>query len=355
MKNLDGYMAGVNLGGWLSQFSGNLARDPEHHFDRFITKKDIEQIASWGMDHVRVPFDYPLIEDDDNPFQYKEAGFIHLDRCLAWCKDAGLNLILDLHHAPGFSFGTPDKNTLFSDETMQQRFIGIWQAFARRYNNEGQNIVFELLNEIVEPDSTRWNQLASRTIKAIREIDTTHRIIVGGIDYNNVWRLSDMPIFDDSGIIYNFHMYEPFALTHQHAAWTITRDYPEDFVYPSDITPYNRFIEYVLEHGGREDYQRQKAICSQLPAMNADYITAFLQPAREFVEQHDLPLYCGEYGVIDEADSASRAAWTRDIAEFCLALGIGRAIWSYKGMNFTLIDDDGQPVSDDLIRAAALK
>ena len=36
MKKLEGYMAGVNLGGWLSQYlEGNLQRDPEHHFDRF--------------------------------------------------------------------------------------------------------------------------------------------------------------------------------------------------------------------------------------------------------------------------------------------------------------------------------
>ena len=109
MKRLDGYMAGVNLGGWLSQYTGNLKRDPEHHFDRFITRQDIQQIASWGMDHVRLPFDYPLFEDDDKPFQYKEFGFKYVDDCLAWCKEAGLNLILDMHMAPGFSFTTPEQ------------------------------------------------------------------------------------------------------------------------------------------------------------------------------------------------------------------------------------------------------
>jgi len=70
MKKLTGYMAGVNLGGWLSQYEGNLQRNPDGHFDEFITKQDIAQIASWGMDHIRVPFDYPLIEDDGAPFRY---------------------------------------------------------------------------------------------------------------------------------------------------------------------------------------------------------------------------------------------------------------------------------------------
>jgi endoglucanase len=44
MKKLDGYMAGTNLGGWISQY-----RKFDHdHFRSFITEADIEVIASWG-------------------------------------------------------------------------------------------------------------------------------------------------------------------------------------------------------------------------------------------------------------------------------------------------------------------
>lgn len=355
MKTCLGYMAGVNLGGWLSQYEGNLKKDPVHHFDRFITQKDIEQIASWGMDHVRIPFDYPLIEEDTRPFRYMEKGFLYIDRALAWCKEFGLNLILDLHKAPGFSFNTPDENTLFSDPEMQERFIAIWQAFARRYKEEGDNIAYELLNEIVEPDSTRWNRLAEKTIKAIRTIDQKHTIIIGGIDYNNVWRLQDMPIFADDNILYNFHMYEPFALTHQRASWTVAKDYDKKIVYPDDIAPYNDFVDFILQNDGRASYDLQKKINATLTRMDAKYMEAFLQPAKDFIATHQLPLYCGEYGVIDNTDVDSRAAWTKDLAEYLVKQGIGRAIWSYKGMNFSLIDEEGKPLSDALIQAAAMK
>ena len=50
MKTLDGFKKGVNLGGWLSQ--GPLDKE---HLDTFITEKDIARIASWGLDHVRLP------------------------------------------------------------------------------------------------------------------------------------------------------------------------------------------------------------------------------------------------------------------------------------------------------------
>ena len=50
---MDGYMRGVNLGGWLSQFDA----PTKEHFDTFITKEDIRRIASFirekaaGEDH----------------------------------------------------------------------------------------------------------------------------------------------------------------------------------------------------------------------------------------------------------------------------------------------------------------
>ena len=352
MKKLMGYMAGVNLGGWISQYEGNLKRNPEGHFDTFITEEDILQIASWGMDHIRLPFDYSLIEYDEKTGKYNEFGFIYLDRCLEWCKKAGLNLIIDLHQAPGFSFGTPDANTLFDDVALQDRFVDLWCSIAERYKSEGQNLMFELLNEIVEKTPDRWNALAARTIKSIRRIDGDRRIVVGGIDYNSVWRLKEMPIFDDDKIVYNFHMYEPMQLTHQHAGWTVFKDYPVDFKYPSDMKPYKEFIEHQNKlHGETPRYDEH--IYKVLDVMDKQFVYAFLQPAKDFIDAHDVPLYCGEYGVIALADNDSRANWARDVAEFCISNGIGRAMWSYRGMDFTMVDEEGRTLHEGLTKAAA--
>jgi endoglucanase len=81
-------------------------------------------------------------------------------------------------------------------------------------------------------------------------------------------------------------------------------------------------------------------------------VERFLQPAFDFIEAHDLPLYCGEYGVIESADAESRAAWTGDVAAILVKHGIGRALWTYKGMSFALVDNARQPLSRSLLRAA---
>jgi len=52
-----GFYKGINLGGWFSQCDYS-----EETLDFFITEKNIQKIASWGADHVRIPFDYNIFE-----------------------------------------------------------------------------------------------------------------------------------------------------------------------------------------------------------------------------------------------------------------------------------------------------
>ena len=95
MREFTGYKKGVNLGGWLSQCGqGNYT---DERFRTFITEKDIERIASWGADHVRLPIDYNVIQNEDGSF--KEGGFVYIDNCIEWCRKNNLKMVLDLHKA----------------------------------------------------------------------------------------------------------------------------------------------------------------------------------------------------------------------------------------------------------------
>jgi len=87
MRIFEGFQKGVNLGGWLSQFDTY----SNEHFDTFTVEDDIRKIAGYGFDHVRVPVDYIVLEDEDgNP---KEEGFQYLENCRQWCCKYGLNMM----------------------------------------------------------------------------------------------------------------------------------------------------------------------------------------------------------------------------------------------------------------------
>jgi aryl-phospho-beta-D-glucosidase BglC (GH1 family) len=174
MRKFEGYVHGIDLGGWLSQCDYSQDR-----LDNFIKKSDIEKIKSWGLDHVRVPVDYNIFQSDDG--KLIERGFECVQRCIDWCGEMGLNMILDLHKTRGFSFdkGEGEKN-FFDDGQLQQAFYDLWEEFSRRYVKYADRLAFELLNEVTDQSYIdSWNRISGEAIKVIRKYSRDVKIIVG--------------------------------------------------------------------------------------------------------------------------------------------------------------------------------
>jgi endoglucanase len=341
MGSIDGFIQGVNLGGWLSQFK----RLDHEHFGTFITKRDITRISDWGMDHVRLPIDYRIIEDDEKPFTYQESGLAYIDNCLAWCQETSLNVVLDLHRAPGYSFdASAGKNTLFTSNQAQLRLVALWEALIKRYaNRKGPKIIFELLNEIVLPSSEPWNILAHRLHRAIRAIAKEAMLMIGGNEWNAVGTMKEIEPFDDPNVLYTFHFYEPLPFTHQKAYWTDDIKYfDKELTYPGPVTGLETYLQQYPQYG-----KRLGRYIGQF--MNEEEMRKDLEPAIQFAEKTRKPLYCGEFGVIDRAPKDSRINWYRDIIRIFRENEIGYACWSYKNMDFGLVDSGSRVVDQELL------
>ncbi len=342
MKN---FVNGVNLGGWLSQYA---AYDHEH-FRTFITQPDIDRIASWGLDHVRLPVDHPVIESDDAIGVAREDGYAYIDRCIQWCAEAGLAVILDLHEAPGFTFrneleeGDAAANTLFTDPDVQDRFVALWETIVRRYADAQVPIVFELLNEVTLADNGPWNPLAARTVAAIRAIAPDAAVMIGGTHNNAVSGLEGLVEIEDPRVIYTFHTYEPLYFTHQNAPWSAAqREWGQAPAYPGYLEGLPEWLEahpQYIQHG--DDTAGR--------LMNHAFLADVLAPAVAFAERTGRDVYCGEFGVADWVDPASRNAWLADFYSLLREYDIGRALWSYKAMDFGLVDLHGDVVDPEYL------
>ncbi|NLZ37533.1 MAG: glycoside hydrolase family 5 protein [Clostridiales bacterium] len=340
MKILYGYMAGANLGHWISQY-GN--RD-ENHWDNYIQETDIARMKSWGLDHIRLPVDYFIFEKDESPGVYLDKGLAYIDKTILWCKKYSMNMVLDLHHAPGYFFGDGNKNLLFTDLASQKRFLDIWKMFAERYKNEGDNLIFELLNELVWSDSSSWNELWQKAVECILKISPQRRIIVGGNNYNSINELKNLTVSENDRVLYTFHFYEPFLFTHQRAPWVENnRRWQKSVTYPYNPEDH---LEY---YGGRlpDSYKGRKLI-------DKNFIESYMSPAFEFSEKYGKTLYCGEYGVISNADDESAVRWLSDMADVLLNHGIGRAVWSYRGFS-SITSNDNQSFNPKMVEAISRK
>lgn len=331
MKRFNGFRKGVNLGGWISQFR----KYDLEHFDSFITEKDIADIASLGFDHVRVPVDYNVLEDEQG--NTIESGFRYLEDCRQWCEKNGLNMLIDLHECYEYSFDPlkkdMDRRKFFYDQALQDRFFALWEKIARRFCGYPDQVAFEPLNEVVLFEvRDAWNEILRKYIKLIRSIAPQSYIVVGGVFYNSVMTVDWLSVPVDSRIAYNFHCYEPTIFTHQGAYWQ--EQMPLDFRigYPMPVEEYRKKHKEIY-------HDTDGAIFMDgVSEMGIGFFEKIFRPAIDKAERDGVALYCGEYGVIDKADNNSKILWLEDINHAFDKFGIGRALWNYKEKDFGLVD-----------------
>ena len=235
----EGFQNGINLGGWISQFD----KYDKAHFDSFITEKDIAYIASLGYDHVRVPVDYNVLEDEDG--NIIPSGFGYLENCRSWCEKHHLNMLIDLHECYGYSFDPlkkdMDRKKFFYDDALQERFLHLWSEIAVRFKDYPDQVAFEPLNEVVlEEVADAWNAVIAKYVTLMRSIVPEAYLVIGGVCYNNVLSVPLIKVPDTYKIVFNFHCYEPMVFTHQGAYWV--EDMPLDFRigYPKSLAEYRK-------------------------------------------------------------------------------------------------------------------
>lgn len=195
------------------------------------TRWDIEAMARWGFNSVRLPMHYnlftPPVEEEPvaGEITWREQGFVMVDSLLDWCADNKIYLILDLHAAPGgqgndnaIADRDPSKPSLWQSEANQKKTIALWRKLAERYAGEPWIGAYDIINEpnwgfqkaedkngCAETENAPLRQLMMDITAAIREVDQQHIIIVEGNCWGNNYK-GVFPLWDNNTVI-SFHKY----------------------------------------------------------------------------------------------------------------------------------------------------
>jgi len=249
------YLKGLGLGGWMLQegymlktddFAGPqfkikekiaevAGEDGKNEFYKAylkngIAKKDIDSLAKWGFNSIRLPMHYDLytlpIEKEKVKGQntWLEEGFKMTDNLLKWCEDNNVYLILDLHAVPGgqgndanISDNDKTKPNLWESEENQKKTIALWKKLAERYKDKEWIAGYDLINEPNYPftgknpngtdemsNAPLW-KLQKDISDAIREVDKNHIIILEGNGWGNNY--NGLPKLWDDNLVLSFHKY----------------------------------------------------------------------------------------------------------------------------------------------------
>jgi endoglucanase len=311
-------MRGTNIAHWLSQSDRRGAERAA-----FFTQRDIAFIDSVGFDHIRLPVDEIQLWDE-NGKRYEEA-FGLLRQCLRWCKDAGLRVVLDLHILRSHYFNA-DVKPLWTDRAEQDKLIRLWKDLSTAVGEWPTGMLaYEFMNEPVADDPEQWNDLLARVRDSIRFWEPERVLVIGSNRWQSANTFDDLEIPPgDPNIILSFHFYEPFYLTHTGASWTDLKDFTGEVNYPGQI----------VVNGTSPDQTR---------IYNMKSLEEMMEKPLRLADSLDLPLYCGEFGVIEKAPTGPRLAWYRDMVAIFEKHGVAYANWNYKAGSFGIVDANMKP------------
>ncbi len=200
------------------------AADTDLFYDAWLAnhvrKIDIDSLASWGFNTVRLPMHYNLftLPIEDEPVLGQQTwltkGFELTDSLISWCKQNNMYVILDLHGAPGgqgkdaaISDYDETKPALWESVHNRDKMVALWKRIANRYKDETAIAGYDLLNE------PNWQMTNNGPLKAlylevtdsIRAVDTNHMILIEGNWFANDFTNLTPPW--DNNMVYSPHKY----------------------------------------------------------------------------------------------------------------------------------------------------
>jgi endoglucanase len=303
---------GVNLTQW---FQAPSARQIQ--FTKF-TVKDFQNIKSLGCDVIRLPINLHAMSGGAPDYTLDPILIQFLDSAVKWSEQLNVHLILDNHSFDPAIDTQPD---------IENVLVKVWTQLARHYKDGSPYLLYEILNEPHGISNELWGNIQQTVINAIRALDTSHYIIVGGSNYNSYNTLASLPVYEDEKVIYTFHFYDPFLFTHQGAGWVAPSLVPlanVPFPYDRSSMPGlpSQFNGTWIE-SAYNNYQADGTVLK---------MKQLLDVAIAFRSSRNVPVFCGEFGVyIPNSNQTQRVAWYEEIRKYLDENNIPWTMWDYTG------------------------
>ncbi|WP_161799032.1 glycoside hydrolase family 5 protein [Caenimonas sp. SL110] len=257
----------------------------------------VEKIAG-RFDAVRLPVRWSNHAAATADAKLDEAFAARVDKVIDALLARGLYVILNMHHYSQIHGDPLHPNESAVDAAvLDARLVSMWRQLAVRYKDRSPRLVFELLNEPHgRLGGDTWNDLAARTLAAVRPSNPTRVVLIGPGEWNNVSELPRLKLPQDRHLIVTIHNYDPFAFTHQ-GVDHLAKPFPVGTT--------------CCDAGQRKS------------------LVDALDSAQRWSKASGYPLHLGEFGAYEKADMKSRETYTRMVRDEAERRAISWAYWEF--------------------------
>jgi len=200
-----------------------------------------------------------------------------------------------------------------------------------------------------------WGKMQGDVVDAIRNIDKNHWIVVSGIHTgdNPATGLSYLPKYSDNKLLYTFHFYDPHVFTFQgDRMWPDAQFGGIPFPYDEKRMPQ---IPQWAKGTWIEDALINYPVEGTIAAL-----TKTLDQISKFAKQRNVPLFCGEFGVMMwTCPPEDRIRYYQFVREALEIRNIPWIMWDYFGQCGIFKKPEGRSnfktgINVELVRALGL-
>jgi endoglucanase len=375
---------GLNLDTWVDWPSEASWGNPDvvlpfPQWRQRLKREDLAALKAAGFDFLRMPVDpAPFLSDKTATFRGRLVASV-VDSARA-INAAGMKVVVDLHLIPSGDGRTVGMSQVMDDPATFDRYVELVRTIAQALAGEDPALVaFEPMNEPVvdcEDDHTNhWPQRLQRLYAAARASATRLTIVLSGGCFAGAEALArlDPKAIPDDNVIWTFHSYDPFLLTHQGATWAgdFIR-YVTGLPYPPyqlpraeldatletirqrirDEAPWARrsgMIEYLDEQIATMDTKEKLDALVERP----------FEIAAKWAAENGIAaanVYLGEFGMIRQEwenpfvmPGAERAAYVKDMIGHAERHGFPWSVWEYGGSFGVVEEFEGRPAEPEVL------
>lgn len=375
---------GLNLDTWETWPEEESWSDPEvllpfPEWRQHLDESDLAALKANGFDFLRMPVDpSPFLSDKTEGLREELVQSVVESARLI--NEAGLKVVVDMHLIPAGGPRGPGMEEVMGDAAMFTRYVELVRTMARALSKEDPRLVaLELMNEPLvdcEGDGTDyWPNRLQRLYAAARASATRLTLVLSGACYASAPMLEKVnpKTIPDDNVIWTFHSYEPFLLTHQGATWA------------GDFIRYVTGLPYPLYAASRAKLEAaletiRKRIRDEAPLLRQPGLLVYLDEQVALLDtkkKHDAVveapfatvakwakrnrikpenIFLGEFGMIRQeygnpyvVPARERAAYVKDMIEHAERHGFAWSIWDYGGAFGIVEEFEGQPAEPDVM------
>ncbi|MBN2000709.1 cellulase family glycosylhydrolase, partial [candidate division KSB1 bacterium] len=314
---------GFTLGDWLNQDEAYYIQTTRY------TQEEFEGLKALGCDHVRIPVNFITSHFSSPDYQISDIQLSCLDKAISWAESAGLKVVI---------VNTAGDIANANWESIADQLGTAWKYIATRYAAKGDVVAYEILDGPEDAiDAANWNAAADAIVKAIREVDTNHTIIIGAIDSYSIDQVTALAKNADENILYTFEFFDPPLFTSQGTSYRDTTFNTIDVPFPQDAG------SMPSMDAGDAGTAAEAAYNAYSTQGTVDWVKQRLDLAINFATTKGVQVYCSSFGTTSGTNYNSgkgmgwyviekyRVAWLEAVRTYLEEKNVGWCLSGYRG------------------------